>query len=126
MPKIVRQQSHLFDLDNMYYMTFKLFLHDINKSYIREATREEKQLDFGFLLKGEGGGVQPESQAFKELFKEPEAGNKSSSNMSKDTGWGGVQPESISFEELFKEPEAGKNIARIANSCPESGRLSRC
>ena len=35
---------------------------------LREATRDKKQFDFGFLLKG---GVQPESKAFEELFKEP-------------------------------------------------------
>ena len=34
---------------------------------LREATRDKKQFDFGLLLKG---GVQPESKAFKELFKE--------------------------------------------------------
>ena len=36
---------------------------------LREATRNKKQLDFGFLLKG--GGVQTESKVFEELFKEP-------------------------------------------------------
>ena len=38
---------------------------------LREATRKKKQLDFGFLLKGEGGEVLPESKAFEDLFKEP-------------------------------------------------------
>ena len=36
---------------------------------LREAAREKKQLNFGFLLKG--GGAQPESKAFEEVFKEP-------------------------------------------------------
>ena len=36
---------------------------------LREATRDKKQLDFGFLLKG--GGVKPEAKAFEELLKEP-------------------------------------------------------
>ena len=37
---------------------------------VREATRDKKQLDFGFLLKG-GGGVKPESKVSEELLKEP-------------------------------------------------------
>ena len=37
---------------------------------VREATRDKKQFDFGFLLKG-GREVQPESKAFEELLKKP-------------------------------------------------------
>ena len=41
----------------------------VNQVTIREATRDKKQFNFGFLLKG--GEVQPKSKGFEELFKEP-------------------------------------------------------
>ena len=55
---------------------------------LREATREEKQLDFGFLLKG-GGGSNPNPKLLRNFSKNLRLENKSSLNMSKDTGGGG-------------------------------------
>ena len=54
------------------------------------TTREEKQLNFGFLLKG-GGGAQPKSKAIEKLFKEPVAGKKVPQTCPKIQGRGGVK-----------------------------------